>query len=229
MPQKLKEEVRQRILQAALEQMLKCGEAATMRQIAKAADVTPGNLYRYYEGKEELVDAIIHPLVAGMNEVLGSATGQALTLGQTELPPLPDESPDQLIEKEFYPLMRKVLIQTVALCREHPKQAAVLLQMESVGNRLIGWFREIMDQALARLTVPGSRDKKSIELLADAECQAFCTGVRNLLMHCGELSAEDAQALVESFLYLHMQGVLDLLRRGVASGAIQLREENLHA
>ena len=82
MPQILKDEVRARILQAATQELLSHGEGAGMRQIARAAGITPGNLYRYYSGKEELVAAITAPVVEGLAGIVRRASGEALALGQ---------------------------------------------------------------------------------------------------------------------------------------------------
>lgn len=229
MAQILKEEVRGRILNAASDQLLEYGEAATMRQIAHAAGITPGNLYRYYAGKEELVAAIIHPLVEGMDAVLRAATDENLTLGQAELPPLPEGDPEQLIWQEFYPLMRQMLVRTAALCREYPKEAAILLRMKSAGSRLISWFRQIMDQALLRLVLPQNTNRQHLELLVDAECRAFCSGVEVLLQQCGSLEQAEAERLIESYLYIHVQGLTALLRRAFAQNVVQIREEISHA
>lgn len=62
--QVLKEEIRERILLAATEEFGSHGYHATsMRSIAKKADVTPGNVYAYFKNKEDLLDAILHPVL----------------------------------------------------------------------------------------------------------------------------------------------------------------------
>ncbi|NVB77468.1 MAG: TetR/AcrR family transcriptional regulator [Kofleriaceae bacterium] len=62
MPQVLKDEVRTRILDGALEVFARDGfEAATMASIATAAGVGAASIYRYYESKDELFAAIITP------------------------------------------------------------------------------------------------------------------------------------------------------------------------
>ncbi len=61
--QVLKEEVRQRIIKSARREFKKCGfEKASMRSIASSANMTVGNLYRYYKNKEDLYGAIIGSL-----------------------------------------------------------------------------------------------------------------------------------------------------------------------
>jgi len=58
--QVLKEEVRQRIIKSARREFKKRGfEKASMRSIASSANMTVGNLYRYYKNKEDLFGAII--------------------------------------------------------------------------------------------------------------------------------------------------------------------------
>ncbi len=61
--QVLKEEVRQRILKSSRKEFLKRGyEKASMRAIASQANMTVGNLYRYYKNKEDLFGAIVGEL-----------------------------------------------------------------------------------------------------------------------------------------------------------------------
>ncbi len=61
--QVLKDEVRNRIFEAALREFKEKGyEGASMREIAKDAGLSVGNLYRYFENKEKLFYAIIGPV-----------------------------------------------------------------------------------------------------------------------------------------------------------------------
>lgn len=60
--QVLKEEVRRRILEAAMEEFFHKGfEKASMRRIAARSDITPGNIYRYFKSKEEIFRDIVQP------------------------------------------------------------------------------------------------------------------------------------------------------------------------
>lgn len=60
MPQVLKEELRERIVAAALEVFASQGyERATMAAIAQRAGLGTASLYRYYAGKAELFDAAL--------------------------------------------------------------------------------------------------------------------------------------------------------------------------
>lgn len=58
----LKEDVRNKILAAALKEFKDNGyEKASMRKIAKSANLTAGNLYRYFKNKEDLFYHVIRP------------------------------------------------------------------------------------------------------------------------------------------------------------------------
>lgn len=65
MPQVLKEEVRERILEAALAVFAEQGfGGATIQAIAAQAGIGAASLYRYYASKDELFDAVITPALA---------------------------------------------------------------------------------------------------------------------------------------------------------------------
>lgn len=230
MPQRLKDEVRMRILHAATHELLAHGESAGMRQIARAAGLTPGNLYRYYASKEELVAAITAPVVEGLAGIVRTASGEVIALGQAELPPLPKgEDCVELVEGEFRALMREILVQLAALCRQYPEPAAILLHTASAGETLIGWFRQLVEQAVVRMLRPQGCTAGQIKALADAECQAFCAGVAVLLDECARQSPADAAWLIDGYLGLHVGGMAALLRHGFASGAIRPEEGEQNA
>ncbi len=62
MAQYLKDDVQRRIAAAALEEFCARGfRSATMAAIARAAGISTGNIYRYYENKEVLFDDVVPP------------------------------------------------------------------------------------------------------------------------------------------------------------------------
>ncbi|MET3287478.1 UNVERIFIED_CONTAM: AcrR family transcriptional regulator [Brevibacillus sp. OAP136] len=62
MVQVLKEELRLSILSAAEEEFMQHGYAqSSVKRIAQQVGVSVGNLYRYYDGKEALFDAVVEP------------------------------------------------------------------------------------------------------------------------------------------------------------------------
>jgi AcrR family transcriptional regulator len=66
-----KEEVRNRILQSALNEFDKNGYSGTqMRRIAQEAGVATGNIYRYFHNKEEVFEAIVQPVYAHISSII---------------------------------------------------------------------------------------------------------------------------------------------------------------
>ena len=62
MVQVLKEEVKNRILEAALNEFYKKDfKNANLRDIANEADVSVGLVYSYFENKETLFDEVVSP------------------------------------------------------------------------------------------------------------------------------------------------------------------------
>ncbi len=67
----LKDDVRNRILDAAVQDILAVGYLnSSLRRIAKQADITVGNIYAYFKSKEALLDAILAPTLAELNNVI---------------------------------------------------------------------------------------------------------------------------------------------------------------
>lgn len=74
MAQVLKEEIKQRIYVAAVEEFYnKDYRTATMRDIAKRADVPIGLAYTYYKNKQAILGAIVEPIFSMIKETMEKA------------------------------------------------------------------------------------------------------------------------------------------------------------
>ncbi|QDE67385.1 MULTISPECIES: TetR/AcrR family transcriptional regulator [Myxococcus] len=88
MPQVLKEEIRERILTAALEVFATHGYAvATMSDIASRAGLGTASMYRYYGSKEALFAAVVTPALAERFEALLEERVRALAHMALSEPP----------------------------------------------------------------------------------------------------------------------------------------------
>lgn len=66
-----KEELRIDIIKAAKNEFLNKGyDSASMRQIAKKAHTTLGNLYNYFTNKEKLLGAVLEPTIKSLNKLV---------------------------------------------------------------------------------------------------------------------------------------------------------------
>ncbi|MFO7887106.1 MAG: TetR/AcrR family transcriptional regulator [Eubacteriales bacterium] len=71
MPQVLKEEVKNRIISSAIRVFKKDNyRKASMNEIAKYADVSVGNIYRYFDNKKKLYDYIVKDIYTKLTEIL---------------------------------------------------------------------------------------------------------------------------------------------------------------
>ncbi|CAM3643651.1 TetR/AcrR family transcriptional regulator [Marinicrinis lubricantis] len=69
--QTLKPEMKTAILQQAKKQFLQLGyERVTMKSIASAVNMSVGNLYRYFENKDRLFEAVVKPAIDGLTHLL---------------------------------------------------------------------------------------------------------------------------------------------------------------
>lgn len=70
-----KEEIRNKILAAAKEEFLNAGyRRASMRAIAERAGITPGNIYAYFLGKEDLLDQVVSPTMEALGRMIREAS-----------------------------------------------------------------------------------------------------------------------------------------------------------
>jgi len=71
--QYLKDEIRQRILSSAVEEFKQYGFSdASIRNIANNAEISLGNVYRYFSNKESLYFAVINPFMKSIEEAVES-------------------------------------------------------------------------------------------------------------------------------------------------------------
>ncbi len=71
MAQVLKDEIRENILKAALQEFYEKGyKSAAMREIASKAKIPTGLIYSYYKNKENLFNAVLYPVLYDWERVL---------------------------------------------------------------------------------------------------------------------------------------------------------------
>ena len=66
-----KDEIKNRILEAALEEFLVEGyQNSSLRNIAQQAGITVGNIYSYFTSKEDLFDSVLEPALEQMQQLV---------------------------------------------------------------------------------------------------------------------------------------------------------------
>lgn len=133
----LRDDVRQRIIDAATEEFLLSGYArASMRAIAAQAGMTVGNIYLYFAGKEQLFDAVVHLPVEQLRRMLRITTPT-------------DETLRALVDS-----LRDIFIQN--------RVEFLILITRSEGSKYEAFKQSIVDMAINRIVelLPDSEDAR---------------------------------------------------------------------
>lgn len=150
MGQKLKEDVRERIHRAAERVFAHSGYvSATMAQIAAEADISTGNIYRYYQNKDALFESVVSDEFAKDFMRLVKARVAALVEADnlTELAPEAQERASQLLRFWIDHRLKVVIILDRAQGSRHEGFAAQFV-------------RELSRQTLAKM----KRDHKNLKV-----------------------------------------------------------------
>ena len=77
----LKEEIKTAIINSAAELFVSKGiKQSNMRDVAKGANITVGNLYRYFPNKDALIFTIINPALEEINTLILKASNDTVSL-----------------------------------------------------------------------------------------------------------------------------------------------------
>ncbi len=158
MAQVLKEKIRQNILRAAASEFLEHGyQGSSMRNIARAAGITAGNLYRYYDSKDSLYETIIREPWLELNRIIGERTNHLIRLSEAPS----EESIHGFPREEVESLVQDISGDVGRLLRTSSPGILILLQDDREDEReesryaVIRWFRILFgllfrDRRLAR-------------------------------------------------------------------------------
>lgn len=169
--QVLKEEVRYRIIDAAKITFAASGfMRASMKEIAARAGVTPGNLYRYFPGKDELFVAVVAPAVDDVKELIESTT-----------PPETDISAD------FDAFRQTIADKTYNLLTRYHIELRILLH--SAEQSSMAYTRQLVVQMLYHkllyhvgLLVPGASLEKQLTLFLEVIAKAYVGSMVDVLL-----------------------------------------------
>ncbi|MBI1686862.1 TetR/AcrR family transcriptional regulator [Caulobacter hibisci] len=113
---------RQQILDAACDIVRRSGfHGASMAEIAKAAGLSVGQIYRYFENKEAMVAAIVAQDLAEMREKFAELESRPGTLLDAML-----EHIDDAVCKCYDPRRAPLVLEVMAEASRNPKVAAIV-------------------------------------------------------------------------------------------------------
>lgn len=195
MAQVLKDEIRNKILEAANSEINQHGvEGLQMRKIAEGANMTVGNLYRYYADKESLVNAIIEPAIVDLNELIQLISNQQLSLVK--------KSKDIDFDS-IYANLEICSKGLVDIFHRHTS-AMLLLSSDEELSHLTEWFKEILFNIL-KANEP-DLSHKEVEVLSSLVALSIITGIQEAFKIA--LQSKEAFSNLDKVILKYLQIVL---------------------
>ncbi|GMQ55805.1 hypothetical protein AN1V17_01970 [Vallitalea sediminicola] len=131
MPQVLKDDIKNRILDVAVDMFKIYGYSKTsMKSIANEAKVAVGNLYRYFNSKEDLYNEIIKEFVDTVNNIIKDNTHNMVNLEDMEedvydIVGKLEDYPNYL---GVYPMVSKICYELSEYINENRDKATIFFQ-----------------------------------------------------------------------------------------------------
>jgi len=192
MAQILKDELRQAIIIAAKQELLEFGyENASMRNIAKKANMTVGNLYHYFANKDEIIQYIVSPTLKQINDLLNFVSSNRLSM-ETRVFNLKANIHD--LKK----LMNTFAINLVRIYIKRPDEFNILMLHSDLNKELVSWFSNAIKSLIEQhFIVPGHNLEK--QLLANAYAQSIFSGLSEIFK-LNNLDQEQLENVVKAYL-----------------------------
>lgn len=157
---------RQQILDAACERVRQSGfHGASMADIAKAAGLSVGQIYRYFENKEAIIAAIVEQDLAEMRDKFAEIESRPGTLLDAI-----DEHLPESIDKCFDPRRAALALEVVAEAARNPKVAAIVRSADE------------QERLLAKTMMERNRKPEWSEAEFQARCETIGLIFDGLLM-----------------------------------------------
>ncbi|MBR4462281.1 MAG: TetR/AcrR family transcriptional regulator [Erysipelotrichaceae bacterium] len=193
MAQYLKEEQRQAIIEAARAELQEKGyKDASMRSIASKADMTVGNLYRYFKNKEEIQEYIVSSARDEINRIIKELSVDTVSKEarvfniRTDINEL-SELMDQLAER------------LIAVYQRYPTEFMILLTDDTVDDSIMSWFTRTI-RSLVHQHFLFDEQQQEREILTRSYALAICGGMKEILKN-EEISIENKKSILQTYLH----------------------------
>ncbi len=198
MPQILKEEIKERIVESAKQEFLENSyEKTSMRNIANKSNITVGNLYRYFKNKEELSSFIVGPTLQKIQNLVLELTNNQIDIMQIENISLTVDQLKLMLDKLGDGL--------VDIYMKHRVEANILMMRNEVNTRLTSWFSDAIAQIIsANYNIDSSSD--ALKLVSATYAESIFKGLTYMLRN-NKLDTVSLKKLVK----LYMESYVDML------------------
>lgn len=192
MAQILKEDIRLAIINSAKTEFLENGyKGASMRNIAKKANITVGNLYRYFKSKEDINLYIVVPTYKKI-----SAAIKALSLNNISV-----ETRVFNVKPNLNELKKSLDVlseQLVNIYENNKLEFNILMIHSKLSEDIINCFNEIIGNLISQSFIFDelNEDKK---ILSKAYAESVFAGIKNIFKE-NELDSNDLKNILKRYL-----------------------------
>lgn len=193
MGQILKDHVKSLIVESAIKDIFENGMlGSSMRKIANNANMTVGNLYRYFKNKDELISFIVKPVLDRINKIIQKNTNQVIDLN--------DEHFDMshISIEDIIHTLDELSIELVDIYNETPKPLLILMMHDKVSGNILKWFTKLIMEFMISKNYVNEKNKNRCELLARTYAVSLFAGVKDLLAN-NQLDKEELSIVIKMY------------------------------
>lgn len=183
----LKESIREDILTAAAKHFKDYGFAqASLRHIAKEANISAGNIYRYFDNKDTLFEAVINDPIHKLQSIL--------TL----------EAYDYDHPQQAFSMLVEGFSQTLfSLIQENKDALFVMLNHPQTAQQIQDQLHAFLKRLALRYADPTDLERQDQTLLIKMLSSGIFHGVYHAIEMSQEVSEENLQLAITQYFQLH--------------------------
>ena len=193
MAQILKPELKEAIIQSARNEFYTHGfEGASMRNIAKAAHMTVGNLYRYFENKEDLADALLSSTIDKLDKII---TGEINNLPSNMID-------DQRRTIEFDARIRRLSMGFAHVFETERKEFMTLIRHQRMADQVVSSIKKMLTLIIERWFSQVDLFDRRIDMITSMLASAIFCGLVRLFEESLESGQEEIEWMIMTYLNL---------------------------
>ncbi len=199
MPQILKQEIKDKILDSALQSFLERGYRDTsMLEIAGKAGIAAGNIYNYFKNKEEILTTLIQPVLAEVKAIFAIGRNELTMLLKADGMDVSQRKMDAFIR--VYQSNRKVFVLLFEKCGSTKFETTRADVIDSLSGAIIR----------AKNTFSPFPASAQQQTLIRAFAAAFVSGVISILTD--KLNEDEKHSVLRQFLPFMRNKLIHSLR-----------------
>lgn len=200
MPQVLKEDVRNRIIESAKKEFMQKGyEKTNMRSIAHNCSMTVGNVYRYFKNKEELSKYIVSNVVDKIDIMVKELTDNEIELLNDSFSLLPSKT-------ELKKLVAKLSDKLAEIYYLMPDEFNILILGSEYSEKIEQWFMKLVKFFTYKM-LPELSDCEN-EVLSSAFSVSIVKGISRI-MYRNNLTIDELKRVLIIYINNYIDGFVE--------------------